>query len=386
MHVGSVTLATLVCSSLSLVGALFVIGSYVLFPQCRTLPRKLVCFLGVIDALQAIYFWANYWWHSHKQDTDENCVFLSIMGIYVAQAQFVWNPCIAYYLLRFFRRPDSDHAHLFKFFHLFGWGLPAIYSFLLWSYGSQYLYIDDPSTDELGWCYITYHAQFWRLTSITLPLFLSIITTLALYAQAWRRVNELISSVRTDHEREAALPSSLAEMKTKLGLVPWIFISLRIWDAIYRILQFFPDVVDLQYVESWLPFLTAVCLASTGWANCVVFVFLTSRVRELYVNLVCACWGFVPFSTIKNDGAAPLLRPLLRAGSNTASLRPQPDSKFLGNHQGVAMDEDVDSGCESIGSLSFSSSHGMADKIFVNAPNNSAKASPKRNGHQRVAI
>jgi len=91
-----------------------------------------------------------------------------------------------------------------------------------------------------------------------------------------------------------AQSADLREIKTRLILLPFIFLILRLPDAIYRILQDFGHIVDKKWISSWMPLAVCIGVSSVGAANAVVFVLLTARVRQLYQRVFTdwCCWCF----------------------------------------------------------------------------------------------
>jgi hypothetical protein len=304
-------MTTLIISTLSMAGALLVMGSYFIFPDCRTLPRRLVCFLAITDFGQGMFFWLSGLNSLNNTNLDHvNCQFLTPMGIFFANAMVYWNLCIAYYINRFMRFPDQKPDYMLDYFHAICWGFPMIYCFCLATFASTYFGIAYP----MPWCFMeddnkNTSAKFflWNISAITIPVLISWTITFLLYFDSQRRVARLAQLASVSGQPSIAHTAEINEVRRKLVLVPLAFLCLRAPDAIYRAFQI--NNSQLSTIgQPWLQIIVCIGVSGMGIFNCFVFVFLTQKVRQRYAELIlrCFCPGHSaehPQSRASSEGA-----------------------------------------------------------------------------------
>jgi len=264
---------------LSSFGSLLVIFSYWLFKRSRSLSRFLVCILSFCDFCQGLFYPMN--------QLTSGCLFLTPFGIWSSLTSFFWTACIAYFVNRVIRNPETGCRHYMKIFHIVSWSYPSIFGIALIVKYSQ-----DPAFFDktiFPWCYLGPGYIPWRLFSINIPLFVCWILTTAWYFSAAHRILSLArihSSRQSENlspERKQATAEILKEVRNKLIFIPSFFIFQRVWDAVSRLIEMF----DSGATPEWLVWVAGIANSSQGITNCLVFVIFTKRIRDGYLDLLC---------------------------------------------------------------------------------------------------
>lgn len=107
----------LISCALSFVGSLLIICTYIIWPDLRTTPRKLLFFLSLSDCLSAVSY-AYGVWNVFETDSVE-CVVQGAISTFANTSSFFWTVAIAIYLYVFIVKSNQRLADsLVLFFHL----------------------------------------------------------------------------------------------------------------------------------------------------------------------------------------------------------------------------------------------------------------------------
>jgi hypothetical protein len=146
---------------------------------------------------------------------------------------------------------------------------------------------DDPS--NIG-CYVSDEYRGWKIVTIYLPLWSCWVFTLFTYYLTVRRIRLLLEAATGfagDSNEPSPLANRLAGIQRKLVLIPLIFVFLRMWETIYRLVEFSygTSEVDVkryhEFVFSpagvWLRNAYALCNPAQGILNCFIFVVMSPK-------------------------------------------------------------------------------------------------------------
>lgn len=127
----AVVTATIVSSSISAFCCAVFLLSYLAFPSTRFSPRKLLCFILLMDLFTAVSFGfgaasANTRAESGDTNTSSTaCVVQSAVSTYSTMCAFFWLVALGVFLLVTIYTVDSLFAErMIRYFHLVCWGLP----------------------------------------------------------------------------------------------------------------------------------------------------------------------------------------------------------------------------------------------------------------------
>ncbi|XP_029993565.1 G-protein coupled receptor 157 [Sphaeramia orbicularis] len=277
------------CScGLSFVGSTLIILTYIMWPDLRTTPRKLLVFLSVSDWLSAVSYAFGVWRVFHTDSLD--CVVQGAVSTFANTSSFFWTVAIAVYLYVFIVRSNQRAADsLVLFFHLISWGVPLIITVAavcLKKIGY------DASEVSVGWCWVRIQAPdrvLWMLLTGKIWEFLAYLTLPVLYILIKRHIHiahAALSEYRPILANRPAYQSFSSMADVKLTLIPIIFIILRIWSTVRFILLLAGSPVRQHPV---LVTLHGIGNTSQGAANCIMFVLFTQPVRTRLCRSLCCC-------------------------------------------------------------------------------------------------
>lgn len=98
----------LVSCALSFLGSSLIIVTFVLWPDLRTTPRRLLVFLSVSDWLSAVSYAYGVWRVFHTDSID--CVIQGAVSTFANTSSFFWTVAIAVYLYVFIVRSSQRVA------------------------------------------------------------------------------------------------------------------------------------------------------------------------------------------------------------------------------------------------------------------------------------
>uniref|UniRef100_A0A7N9AJX8 G protein-coupled receptor 157 n=1 Tax=Mastacembelus armatus TaxID=205130 RepID=A0A7N9AJX8_9TELE len=280
---------------LSLLGSSLIILTYVIWPDLRTAPRKLLVYLSVSDLLSAASY-AYGVWRAFRTDSLD-CVVQGAISTFANTSSFFWTVAIAVYLYVFIVRSSQRVADSLELiFHLVSWGVPLIIT----TAGVCLKKIGyDASEVSVGWCWVRISAPdhiLWMLLTGKIWEFLAYITLPVLYILIKRHIH-IAHAALSEYRpilpnRPLSHSTSLADMK--LTLIPIIFIILRIWSTVRFILLLAgssarqsPVLVTLHGIGNTLQ----------GAANCIMFVLFTQPIRARLCATLCCCSKHRPLQT-----------------------------------------------------------------------------------------
>ncbi|KAM9430601.1 G-protein coupled receptor 157 [Salvelinus alpinus] len=312
----------LISCALSFLGSLLIICTYIIWPDLRTTPRKLLVYLSVADFLSAGSYAYGVW--SVFESNSVDCVVQGAISTFANTSSFFWTVAIAIYLYILIVKSNQRQADSFVLcFHVISWGIPLGITVAALSLGRIGY---DASEVSVGWCWVSIQAPdhvLWMLLTGKIWEFLAYLTLPVLYVLIKKHIHRAHAALSEYRPILACSPQSqsLSNMADrKLTLIPIIFIALRIWSTV-RFLLMLADSPARQ--NPVLVTLHGIGNTFQGAANCIMFVLFTQPIRSRLLTMLCCC--------------------SCRVGSG-ASLIPSNTS----NHSGLVLDVETPSQPEDI--------------------------------------
>ncbi|XP_040007909.1 G-protein coupled receptor 157 isoform X2 [Xiphias gladius] len=177
------------CScALSFLGSSLIILTYIIWPDLRTTPRRLLVCLSVSDWLSAVSYAFGVWRVFSTDSLD--CVVQGAISTFANTSSFFWTMGIAVYLYVFIVRSSQRVADsLVLVFHLVSWGVPLIITVAAVSLNKIGY---DASEVSVGWCWVKIHAPdriLWMLLTGKIWEFLAYLTLPVLYILIKRHIH-----------------------------------------------------------------------------------------------------------------------------------------------------------------------------------------------------
>jgi len=248
-----------VSASLSAIGALFIILTYLLFKETRTSGTKLIFFLSFTDLMCSLS------WLPWNLDATL-CIIQAVSLQFFEAASFMWTFCIcvSLYQIIYQEKLDEEAKKMMPAYHILSWGYPAV--------SVIFCLIFDRFGPAGSWCWIKDPQDLFRLWVyglIVFVLFAIIFTVIA--------VNLKLSSSPSEVKKGI-------NKRVTLYLVAFVITQLP---ALINRTQnyFYPD--DPQVA---LFVLQAVAQPSQGLCNCIVYGFNDTVFIEHYKYLFSKCY------------------------------------------------------------------------------------------------
>jgi G protein-coupled receptor 157 len=244
------TYVSLVSSSLSCIGAIAIIATYILFKDLRIGSRSIITNLSIADlfmSLSCIVGGVNYLVNYRRDDSNMCVIFDTICSIqsYITTwsqlSSYVWNCALAVYLFLTIAFAKNRLANrLIPIFHIIAWGLPIFVAlpllclnYLGYSpYTSNWCFIRDYNYEHNKW--LNTNTMLAFLGGRIIPEFISYLLIIILYSIIKCHICNLKRKL-TRLRETSLLEHALQKIDNKLLLIPVVFILLRMWGFI----QFF---------------------------------------------------------------------------------------------------------------------------------------------------
>mmetsp|Transcript_2240 Transcript_2240/g.5204 ORF Transcript_2240/g.5204 Transcript_2240/m.5204 type:complete len:324 (-) Transcript_2240:105-1076(-) len=248
------TIITQVFSSLSVCGSLFIILSFLLFPNLRKFSYRLVFWLSVSDLLNQ----CSTYFGSPNEHTAE-CFIQAGVNQFFSIASFFWTVAIAFVLRStvIFKRADIESSY--QRMHLAIW-LPALLLTLVpaWKYGTTGAWCWISGDDNVGKVlrFVCYYIPLWFAIGYNGFAYISVIRYL-------KRLQRLAESMRNSTNQPQFEMKSVA----KLGWYPLILVFCYLWGTINRIQNW----VRPDNPIFWFFVIHTITKSLTGFLNSIAY-------------------------------------------------------------------------------------------------------------------
>lgn len=284
-------------AAFSMLGSLIIIATYIVWPDTRSPLRLLLVFLSINDLLVAS---GNI--IGMNLTNGKSCEVQSFFTTFGSMCSFMWTVSIAIYLKFSISQTPNQNVNgtrafwLLVILHTISWGIPFLLVFFALALRALGR---DPFSASVGWCWIANAQQiqwpqnlspewkvfFWQIVAGKGIEIVSYIATPFLYISSKRELRSANERVLVYNSQ---LREALLEADRKLGLVPVVFLFIRIWGTFRLIMDFaFPSLNVADWF--WLALLQGIGDSAQGWANCLLFCLFTRVIRKKISERVFRC-------------------------------------------------------------------------------------------------
>ncbi|KAM7438168.1 Basement membrane-specific heparan sulfate proteoglycan core protein [Porites harrisoni] len=275
---------TTTAASLSLIGALLIIITFIMWPDLRTNSRRMIMFISIGDFSVALF---NIIGIYNPSSDNEICRMQSLVTNVAILSSFMWTLNLSFYFyLTICRKISAEYERrIMQLLHLIGWGIPILIGIIAFTMGA---YGFSRNVLTPGWCWISENQKWWK---VVMWMFITgkgweIMSYICIFKFYLLVILQIRREVRLGFipGGDFLTPKALEVIKRaerKLTIIPMVFILLRIWGTIrfFRFLYYLPE--DPPAIE-FLLFLQGIGDSSQGFANFVLFCLLTDHVREKF--------------------------------------------------------------------------------------------------------
>lgn len=280
-------IAVIVTCTLSIVGSMFIIVSFMLFKDFQTSQsRRLLVILSLCDLVTAIAYLIRVGPMTPDEEGESKemtiCHVQSALNIFANQASFFWTDFIALFVFMSRKYGMKQASKAIPFFHILSWGWPIISVILVGSF-NKWGYDSGEATAD--WCWIAANE----------PLYWHIIAGKGVEWASCGLLTIIYICVFLDLRKAADQQLLLTHRggttwkitEKKLLAIPVIFIVLRLPGTI-RTVQLMVHPND-PLNQTWIAVLQAIGDSGQGFANGLLFGLFTEKVRSYYYKLLGRC-------------------------------------------------------------------------------------------------
>jgi len=291
-------------AAVSLIGSLFIIVSYITFPDLRSFAFELILMVAISDSLRSSSYVLS-------QTINTNlCYPQAVLMTFGEVASILWVGSIAYTIHRIFlwnERLSIENTHLVRY-HIFCWGMAIILTILPST-------TNDYESKDAFWCWIKFDTGtgvIWALVCYYIPVWIILCYLMFVYNKVWMLLKSE-GVVREDTGR----PKHQLVTQTKMAVYPTVFFATICFACIDRMYELAGGRRNFH-----LALFHAITINLQGLINAFVYGF-TNAVRMKW--LACFCPQLKAedvngqYISLKDEEAAASLRRVKGATDATDS-------------------------------------------------------------------
>lgn len=261
-------------ASLSIVGALVIIVTFLSWPDLRTNSRKIILCISIGDLFVAVsnavglYFSVNH---------NTVCDIQATLNIAAVLSSFFWTVYLSVYIYMTICRQITiqGERRLMLFFQLTAWVIPVLIAAT--AYGEKAVGNSEDLVSS-GWCWIKIDRngdRWWNVLWMCIAgkgweILSYIAISVFYFLVKWQIRREMKTGFAPgSHFLTLRSIEAVKKADRKLMFIPIVFILLRIWGTIrfFRFLVYFPSTPPLQ---EWLMILhfTKIYVQIDVWISC----------------------------------------------------------------------------------------------------------------------
>jgi len=274
--------------SLSILGALIIITTFVMWPDLRTNSRRIIVFISIGDLFVAI---SNIIGLYTTSADDATCNIQATLNIMAILSSFFWTTYLScYFYLTICKKISTQmESGMMLFFHATAWGIPLLLAAIAFGFKAVGNSQDLVSS---GWCWIKYKQLWWKVVLWMCIAgkgweILAYISITVFYVLVKLQIRREVNTGFAPGSYFLTLKSIevVKRADRKLTFIPVVFILLRIWGTVrfFRLLAHHPHRPP---VREWLLILHGVGDSSQGFANFILFCLFTDKIRKKF-RLCC---------------------------------------------------------------------------------------------------
>ncbi|XP_073238252.1 G-protein coupled receptor 157-like isoform X1 [Porites lutea] len=283
-------------AGLSIIGALVIVITFVMWPDLRTNSRNIILFISIGDLFVAITNIVGVYRHSHI-----TCEIEATLNIVAILSSFFWTVFLSvYFYVTICRKISLEmEARMMRFFHVTAWGIPLLLAAI--ALGDRAVGNSNDFVSS-GWCWIKYRQDWWKMM---LWMFLAgkgweilaYVTICVFYVLVKLQIRREMKMGIASGGHFLTLKSIEVVKKAdrKLTFIPVVFILLRMWGTI-RFFRFLACHPENPPALKWLVILHGIGDSSQGFANFFLFCLFTDKIRKKFRQ---CCERFIPRCSVE---------------------------------------------------------------------------------------
>ena len=150
---------TTTAASLSLIGALLIIITFIMWPDLRTNSRRMIVFISINDFFVALFNIVGIY---NPPLDNYMCKMQSLVTNVTILSSFMWTLNLSYYFyLTICRKISVEYERpIMQLLHLIGWGIPILIGIIAFSNGAYGFY---RNVGTSGWCWISQNQKWSKV-------------------------------------------------------------------------------------------------------------------------------------------------------------------------------------------------------------------------------
>jgi len=285
--------AVVVTCILSVIGASFIIVSFLLSAEFRkSQSRRLLFLLSICDLVVALaYLLFNTYVNPVPDPSNPPplCKAQAVINIFGNQASFFWTDFISLFLFISRKYGIRQASKFIPLFHIISWGWPTIsVSLVIWKHTWG---LDQGATAD--WCWIArmepqgalfaWHLIAGKAVEMASCIFITVMYIFVFF-DLRKKVDQSPATQLLITHRTGG--NSWKNTEKKLLAIPFIFVILRTSGTVRTVYEY---VHGRELDSQFLAVMQAIGDSGQGLANGVLFGLFTSKVRTFYQKLLAKC-------------------------------------------------------------------------------------------------
>ena len=150
---------TTMAASLSLIGALLIIITFIMWPDLRTNSRRMIVFISTGDFFVALFIIIGIF---NPPLDNKICRMQSLVTNVALLSSFLWTLNLSFYFyLTICRKISAEYERpIMQLLHLIGWGIPILIGIIALKMGAYGFY---RNVGTSGWCWISENQKWWKI-------------------------------------------------------------------------------------------------------------------------------------------------------------------------------------------------------------------------------
>eukprot|EP00002_Diphylleia_rotans_P002517 TRINITY_DN1158_c0_g3_i2.p1 TRINITY_DN1158_c0_g3~~TRINITY_DN1158_c0_g3_i2.p1 ORF type:complete len:299 (-),score=59.92 TRINITY_DN1158_c0_g3_i2:502-1398(-) len=270
---------TFTACSLSILGCLFVMFSYLRFPTLRSFPLKLVFIQSITDLFGSLSTMMSVFASGDSFDTSNAsehfaCVLQGAGIQFFYLSAFIWTLFIALTAYVMITKPLIPVENYERYFHMVAWGIPGLFLIILLSLNSF---------GEAGvWCWIEDPESPLRFAFFYGPMIAILSINLLLYTicrNELHKYEELFST----RQKASSVPFDRIKGKITKRLLAVVLSWICCW--IWAVINRLQNIIDPDHPQFWLYLIHSIFSPTFGFFNSLIYGN-NKKLRQHYRELI----------------------------------------------------------------------------------------------------
>lgn len=193
----SLQLSLRITSTLSIIGTIAIISSYIMVAKHRTQMNQLVVFMSMADFFSSISIFLGNWPLVGSLKSEAFCTIQAFNIQLWFPAASLWTCCMATHcaLCVISQKPIISLSGNFRYYHIVSWGLPLVFACVPFLLQAVTPSLGNAYSSAVVWCWISKNYSIWRIYLFYGPIWIMFLYNLGCYAFVGYKIRQLSKEI-----------------------------------------------------------------------------------------------------------------------------------------------------------------------------------------------